>query len=920
MSEQTLTIDLDEEYKIKIESPEQFQESFFKSVYEKAALATTDIVEQSKANTENTKKHSNLNNIFLKESQEYNNIVAFTGDRGTGKTSAMISFAQFLIKNDADKKEAGIKDIEKLYKSNFISIPTIDPSLFEEGENILEVTLAHMFAQFESHLNTKNEQIDINGKRKLLECFEKVYDNLQTIKKGSSNYDGEAIETLSKLACSTKLRENFKELISKYIQLVTGIINDEESSYENNRKEKCAYLIIPIDDFDLNVKGAVEMSEQIRKYFMIPNVIILMSVNMSQLKDAKELSIRKEFKDILESMTESPSKMTVQYLLKLIPNNRRLQMPQLDKNTKISIPVFNNLFDIEESIDEVTYKLINYYTGLIFMPYNNDITYDSNLSKQNKENNNIENTQQTKYQLKTPERIAYKNNISNKYVHYNIITYNIREYRELILFILKNMNKPTDNNEKLRNLIEFESYFKFHIIKNTIKNDDTRNKILDILKCTDKQINKFTINIIYNEFNREVNSTNSNTQNTKLINNDSYLNKTINQNTNSTNISLADVLYFANKYAQYFNNIEKDTFIDAIKIIYSIKLLKLILNKSYDEAQIIFGDKILSKEIEEQLITPDIIHGLSHQEFPIQLNIDDFQNIEDYLPLLLFTPFWGSIKSFKNKRNDSEIYYRRNTNDKTSTWFNIFSFLPLQFSVLSTTNRLKSYVRDENKIEDRKYLIKCKREITEYLNNNALNIPIYSIDFIENKLESFYTTNQIKSKEKYEICCETINQIETRINRFLRYYHQTNENGERIYIDFADHILINNFLGNNAIENNINNLDYELSTISILKTLKEVNHTINYIDEIISKPEKNAQVSYSLIRERCIELEKGIPDTTPYELFKLKLSIAFEDYDILRIKKTLKDFSKKLILSYEGKLSLFEFDSHIEDSTTEINS
>lgn len=93
--------------------------------------------------------------------------------------------------------------------------------------------------------------------------------------------------------------------------------------------DKKSHLIIPIDDFDLNVKAVAEMAEQIRKYLMIPEVIIFMAANMEQLADAKEQNIIEHFKllrevkgDVIDSKL-----LTMQYLLKLIPYERQLKMP-----------------------------------------------------------------------------------------------------------------------------------------------------------------------------------------------------------------------------------------------------------------------------------------------------------------------------------------------------------------------------------------------------------------------------------------------------------------------------------------------------------------------------------------------------------------------------------------------------------------
>jgi DNA polymerase III delta prime subunit len=539
MSEQILTIDLNEEYRIKIENPTQFSSSFFKDVYERAAKATADIIEQT---NEIKKKEGE----FLKEKQEYNNIIAFTGDRGTGKTSAMISFAQYLIKHNGVGFETEDLRINNLKQNKFISIPTIDPSLFENDENIMEVMLAQMFSQFEEKIKEKDTSIDLDKKRKILELFEKVYENLQTIKNGTKKYDGEAIETLSKLACSTKLRENIKKLVLEYITLLCNNTSDSNKSDSN-------FLIVPIDDFDLNVKGAVEMSEQIRKYFMIPNVIILMSVNMTQLKDAKELSIRKEFKEVLSTMEEDPSKMAIQYLLKLIPDNRRIYMPNIDVNInslKISIKDKERNIKIYKSIDSCVLGEIYRKTGLIFLSD------------------------------------AYKSHI--------LISYNLRKLIELIVLVYGKMINTDNNNYKSINYNLFDNFFINNII-NDYSDIKTKELFFKIKNTRPEKRNYYAIQFLISEL--KTIHIKHNPEDFKIKNNAYFLTPR-HQDSNASyiprnshdqefcdlidklnhysNISLGDLFFILEYYGDFVNNKHSLWLLKSLEVLYSLEIYKYL--------------------------------------------------------------------------------------------------------------------------------------------------------------------------------------------------------------------------------------------------------------------------------------------------------------------------------------------------------
>ncbi|MGV4438887.1 hypothetical protein ACQ1PL_05225 [Ornithobacterium rhinotracheale] len=78
----TLFINLNEDFKIKIEKGIHFKKSIFKDIYKEALKNVAEIVEQAKDNEEH---------------DDYNNIIAFTGERGKGKSSSMISFRNALV-------------------------------------------------------------------------------------------------------------------------------------------------------------------------------------------------------------------------------------------------------------------------------------------------------------------------------------------------------------------------------------------------------------------------------------------------------------------------------------------------------------------------------------------------------------------------------------------------------------------------------------------------------------------------------------------------------------------------------------------------------------------------------------------------------------------------------------------------------
>ena len=331
-----LEINIGEEYKIKIEKVHEFEESIFKEVYVQAAKNVNEILLQAQ---ERDSKGSISND-------DYNNVIAFTGERGTGKSSSMISFADALKKkNDID---TFWDKTEKLKNAKIVSLDVIDPSLFRNDDKLFEIIISKMFSKFQLKLKEKDNKIKNDNKRDLIKKFQKVFNNLKVVHNGKSNvYEKEAIEALSDLAFGTNLKDNFKKLVDEYLLCMYGV---------NNKKDKKAFLLIPIDDFDLNISGAYEMLEDIRQFLIQSNVIILIAFKMEQLQDSINNEIIKEYDMIFKYekgaktyLSENISNKSNKYLDKLFPLERRFNTPALKENNISSTKM--NLYDSQYEIE-----------------------------------------------------------------------------------------------------------------------------------------------------------------------------------------------------------------------------------------------------------------------------------------------------------------------------------------------------------------------------------------------------------------------------------------------------------------------------------------------------------------------------------------------------------------------------------------
>lgn len=98
----------------------------------------------------------NLNNIWkiqkgLKTdikgiSESPNNIIAFCGERGSGKSSVMLSFMNAL--ENSGKRHDKFNFIEDIRNNNWNARIMIDPSIFDGVHNIMDIVLAHIYQKF----------------------------------------------------------------------------------------------------------------------------------------------------------------------------------------------------------------------------------------------------------------------------------------------------------------------------------------------------------------------------------------------------------------------------------------------------------------------------------------------------------------------------------------------------------------------------------------------------------------------------------------------------------------------------------------------------------------------------------------------------------------------------------------------------
>lgn len=323
-------VQLNAPYRIKYEGIQEFDQSIFRSAYRQAASITKEIVKKNEEYHNNPRKRGN---VYRNNEQIYN-ILSFVGDRGSGKSSCMLSYAEYL-KDYHRLRRSSVKD--KYYvgeRAVFVGINAIDAGLLEDKEDIVDVVLASLLEQFrrleEEGRLVKGDDYEFR-RREFNQCLQKLYKSNLSRKTGGVSKESASFNELHDMAVSVNMRENIKELINKYISLIKQRYIDEYI------RETDYYVLIPIDDIDMNITKGYDMLEQIRRYLMVPNVIVMLSYKYGQLKDICDLYYMNKLEKLSGMYGDTEGELGHKifnlsrcYMAKAVPDGRRIVLPQIN--------------------------------------------------------------------------------------------------------------------------------------------------------------------------------------------------------------------------------------------------------------------------------------------------------------------------------------------------------------------------------------------------------------------------------------------------------------------------------------------------------------------------------------------------------------------------------------------------------------
>lgn len=269
----------------------------------------------------------NLNDLLYRSPK---NLIAFSGKRGSGKSSAMLSFSQTLKKRNKYEEKDRYQYLESMH---FEVLDPIDPTTLAGSQSILTVVLSRLLTlvenSWESLIRRNRDFGNLESKKnEILQLAKQCQNGISFIKKMSDISD---LSELKIVGDSNTLKETFYQLTKKVLNF-------------DNRESKECFLIIQIDDTDCQVEKGYEVMEDIRKYLMIPNIVVLMATDTELLRKVISQHYISAFKPWIEGEKQFYNNqvnvnkeynelhhLSDKYLSKLLPQHYIIPIPSVEE-------------------------------------------------------------------------------------------------------------------------------------------------------------------------------------------------------------------------------------------------------------------------------------------------------------------------------------------------------------------------------------------------------------------------------------------------------------------------------------------------------------------------------------------------------------------------------------------------------------
>lgn len=299
-------LDVQKNFEEYVEQVEEFDSSIFAGVYD--AL------------------YKVINAITLEENKKRGDIITVLGERGSGKSSLMVSFTKSL--GERSNRYISRKDVQ------FSVMKNLDASMLDSSEDIFDILLSRMLKNVERYIEDGKFSISQNRRLQydILQQIDEIYKIHQLIKK-EENRVGSADQLVGYSSLSTlRNAPDSLELTYKFEKLVKNYLEALLENREGNKEQK-NYLVVPIDDLDMNSEKGFESLEQLYRYVTVKNVIVVIAVKYRHIMSLAEKNGYKIYPKIDRELDDSKVKYVKdyakEYLAKLLPIQGRVHMPDM---------------------------------------------------------------------------------------------------------------------------------------------------------------------------------------------------------------------------------------------------------------------------------------------------------------------------------------------------------------------------------------------------------------------------------------------------------------------------------------------------------------------------------------------------------------------------------------------------------------
>ena len=313
-----------------------------------------------------------------------NNVIAFCAPRGQGKTSAMLSLTHALSEcgrasaascRRGDRYCASPEPVDStspwakiIDNRNYLVVPPIDPTVLDKHESVVGLILAWLFQEINSKWSKNDglsaerferEQLDV------LKHFQKCKECLNR----HSSTKAEDFSDLIKSSIVLEVKAHFNAILECYFRLC-------------GQPNKTNYLIIQLDDTDMDMVNAYDVLEDVRKFLSVPSTVVMMATYLRQLR----MLVARHYEETLgipQSAGEASvayTQMATKYIDKLIPAQQMIHINSFrhlrDLTGTLNLRAFQPDEDEDVDVEKAFLEVIQERTGLFFLQHT---SYVSNI-------------------------------------------------------------------------------------------------------------------------------------------------------------------------------------------------------------------------------------------------------------------------------------------------------------------------------------------------------------------------------------------------------------------------------------------------------------------------------------------------------------------------------------------------------------